>query len=433
MKWICKSPGKKSVDIIRRDGKVISSSLTRAYDFVFKRAEGCYVWDVDGKKYLDFSAGVAVANMGHTNKELVKAIKLQLDHGIHFAFSDFYAELPVRFVEYLLEFLPKKFDNAFLSNSGTEAVECALKAAKWHTKKSKVIAFENCFHGRTYGSLSMTKSKKVQRDRFGPFLPVKHLPYAYCYRCKFGKNCENCTLECLENIEKNVKKIKKELAAIFFEPVQGEGGYIVPPKEFIKGLREICNKYNILLCDDEVQSGCYRTGKFLAVENFNVTPDIVCLSKAIGGGVPLGVTVTNNKIFDWPSGSHANTLGGNLLACAAGIEALKFMKEHRLGEKASVLGEYMLKRLEGFKEKYEIIGDVRGLGLMLGMELVKDKKSKRYAVKERHKILCKAAEKGLILLPAGISVIRLSPPLILKKEEADRGLDIIEECLKLIK
>ncbi len=419
--------------IIKRDRKVISPSLTREYSFVFKKAEGCYVWDVDGRRYLDFAAGVAVMNIGHTNPVIEKAIHQQIKDAIHAGFSDFYAELPVKFVEHLLTFLPKHLNKTFLSNSGTEAVEAAYKLARWHTNKKWTIAFKHSFHGRTMGSLSLTNSRPVQKERFYPFLPVKHALYPYCYRCPFDKKeHDGCTNLYLDVVKKKIAECKKDLAAIFLEPVAGEGGYIVPPKDFVKGLRELCDEHDVLLCDDEVQAGCYRTGKFLAIENFGVKPDIVALSKAIGGGIPLGATVANEKIMDWVHGSHANTFGGNLLACAAGIATLKFMREKKLGKNTIKIGNYMMKKLEEMKEKYEIIGDVRGLGMMIGVEIVEDKKSKKYGVRERSDILCKAGEKGLLLLPAGISTIRICPPLILTKEQADLGLDIFEDSVKEI-
>src|SRR3989344_292116 len=428
-KYICRKPGKKSVRIILRDSKIISSSYSREYSFVFKRGKGMHLWDVDNRKYLDFAASVAVNSVGHCNNDVINAVKKQLNYGLHCAFPDFYAELPVLFVENLLKFVPKHLNNAFLSNSGTESVECALKLAKWHTNKKWLIAFNPCFHGRSMGSLSMTNSKPVQRERFAPFLPVKHVPYPYLYRSKFH-NESDLSNYCLKILENNIKKLKKDLAGIFFEPISGEGGYIVPPKSFVKGLKEICDKYNVLLCDDEVQSGCYRTGKFLAIENFNVKADIVCLSKAIGGGVPLGVTLANKKTMNWVPGSQSNTFGGNLLACAGGIATLNYIKKHRLGENAVKIGNYMLKRLNEMKEKYEIIGDVRGIGLMIGVEIVKNKHTKEYGIKERNNILCRANEKGLILIPAGKSVIRICPPLIINKRQADNGLDIFEDAVK---
>ncbi len=428
VKFICKKPGKKSIAILKRDEKVISPSYAREYSFVFKKGKGSYVYDVDNRKYLDFAAGIAVNNIGHANPEVIKAIKKQIPLGLHAAFGDFYAELPVIFTENLLKFVPKNFQKVFLSNSGTESIEAAYKLARWHTKKKYVIAFANCFHGRTMGSLSMTNSKPVQRERFSPFLPVKHIPYPYVYRMPF-KNEADCTNYCINKIEKTIRYVKGNVAAIFMEPIQGEGGYIVPPKNFPKEIRKICNDHNILFCDDEVQAGCYRTGKFLAIENFNTLPDIISLSKAIGGGIPLGATLASQKVMNWSPGSHSNTFGGNLVACTAGIATLDYMKKHNLGENAAKIGKYILKRLDEIKEKYEIIGDVRGLGLMIGVELVKNKRTKEHAIKERSSILCKAQEKGLILLPAGVSTIRICPPLIITKKEAEQGLNILEDSL----
>lgn len=430
-RFVCRKPGKKSVRIIERDNKVISPSLTREYSFVFKRAKGCYIWDVDSRRYLDFAAGVAVMNIGHTNPVIIKAIEKQFRLGVHAGFSDFYAELPVNFVETLLTFLPRHLNTAFLSNSGTEAVEAAYKLARWHTNKKWAIAFKPSFHGRTMGSLSLTESKPVQKQRFGPFTPVKHAPYPYCYRCPAGKDThETCSNLYLHELEKAMKACRGNLAAVFLEPIAGEAGYIVPPKEFVRGVRELCDKYDALLCDDEVQAGCYRTGKFLAIENFGVKPDIVSLSKAIGGGIPLGATVASKKIMDWPHGAHANTFGGNLLACAAGIATLNYMRKKKLGKNALRIGKLMMKRLEKMQSTYEIVGDVRGLGLMIGIEIVKDKKSRIYGINERQEILCKASEKGLLLLPAGTSSIRICPPLIINKQQANAGLDVLEDAIK---
>ena len=431
-KYICRKPGSRSVDIIRRDGKVIGQSLTREYSFVWEKAKGCYVWDADGKRYLDFSAGVAVANIGYTDNNVVNAICEQAKKGVHCGFSDFYAELPVKFAEKLLAVLPPHLNNVFFSNSGAEAVESAIKLAKWHTNRKWLVAFKPCFHGRTMGALSLTNSKPIHRARYGPFLPVKHADYPYFYRSNFKDEAEY-SKHCLDVLEKTIKPVKGDVAGIFLEPIAGEPGYIVPPKYFVKGLREICDKHGILLCDDEIQAGCYRTGKFLAIENFDAKPDVVCLSKAIGAGIPMGVTVANKSIMDWLPGSHANTLGGNLLACAAGVASLDFMKKNNIGDNARNMGNYMMKRLNEMKEKYEIIGDVRGIGLMIGIELVKDKKNKKPAFAEKEAILCRASESGLILLSAGFgenAVIRMCPPLIINKEQADSGLDIFEDAVR---
>lgn len=432
MKFVCQPPGSKSRKIIARDAKVISSSYSREFDFVFHHAKDAYIWDVDGKKYLDFAAGIAVANVGHANNEVIKAVKQQVEKGTHAAFGDFYAELPVKFVEKVLSISPKHLNNAFLSNSGTEAVEAAYKCARWHTNKKWFIAFDHAFHGRTMGSLSLTKSKARHRERFHPFLPVTHVPFPYVYRMPFSSEDE-CMQYSLERAEQAMKQYQGDLAGVMVEPIQGEGGYIVPPQNFHKELKKLCEKYNTLYCADEVQSGCYRTGTFLASEQFNVKPDLVSLSKAIGGGIPLGVTLANKKTMDWLPGTHSNTFGGNLLACAAGMASLDFMKKKKLGENAKKQGKLMLKILEEMKEKYECIGDVRGKGLMIGVEIVKDKRSKEYGIQEMLQILCNAAAKGLILLGAGKSVIRFCPPLIITEKQVQEAMCVFESAVKTVK
>jgi 4-aminobutyrate aminotransferase len=406
----------KSSAIIARDRRIMSPSLTRDLPFVFQKGSGCYLWDADGRKYLDFTACIAVNSIGHDNPVIKKAILRQIKYGIHCGFSDVYAETPVLLVERLLEFMPG-FQKVFLCNSGTESVEAAYKLARWHSDRTWTIAFQGAFHGRTMGSLSMTNSKPVQRERFGPFLPVVHVPYPNAFR--MGMEPEECAQQCLGLLEDRMNAMREDLAAVFMEPVQGEGGYVVPPASFVHGVRKLCNEYGALLCDDEVQAGCFRTGKFLAIENFGVKPDIVSLSKAIGGGMPLGAMISTNAIMDWPKGAHANTFGGNLLACAGGIATLEFMKKKKLGENAVRVGNFIMKELESMKG--DVVLDVRGLGLMIGFEIC-DKA-------ERDRILLRAMEKGLMLLPAGESAIRISPPLTITKEQAARGLGILEECL----
>jgi 4-aminobutyrate aminotransferase len=420
-----------SLEIIERDKKVISPSLTREAPLVFSRAAGSYIWDVEGKRYLDFAAAVAVMNSGHSNPAVAKAVRDQLRSGAHMGFSDFYAEKPVEFIEYLLTLLPKRLNKAFLSNSGTESVEAAYKLARWHTRKKWVVAFKPSFHGRTMGSLSLTNARRVQKERFDPFLPVKHATYPNCYRCLFQKKShDGCVDLYLDELEKTIKSCDGNVAAVIMEPIAGEPGYLVPPKEFVQGVRRLCDDHGLLLIADEVQSGCYRTGTFLAMENFDVQPDIVCLSKAVGGGLPLGVTIASSSVMDWTPGTHANTLGGNLIACAAGLANLKFMNEQQLGERAKKTGGFILKALLEMKERYEIIGDVRGIGLMIGIEIVKDKKSKQPGTKERSYILSKTFDNGLVLLPAGESTIRICPPLILTRSQARHGLDILEAAIK---
>lgn len=407
---------KKSEEILARDSRVMSPSLTREFPFVFREAHGCHMWDADGKRYLDFTSCIAVNSIGHDNPVIHKAILKQIKYGIHCGFSDFYAEPPVALAEKLLSLMPG-FGKVFLCNSGTESVEAAYKLARWHSDRTWTIAFQGAFHGRTMGSLSMTNSKPVQRERFGPFLPVVHAPYPYAFR--MGMEPEDCAHHCLGLLEDRMSAMRDDLSAVFIEPILGEGGYVVPPAAFVRGVRKLCNEYGALLCDDEVQAGCFRTGKFLAMENFGVKPDIVSLSKAIGGGIPLGATVSTERIMDWPPGAHANTFGGNLLACAAGAATLDFMVKKKLGENAARMGRLLMKGLESMKGD-ELV-DVRGMGLMIGLEI-----SGR---KERGDILRRALDRGLVLLPAGESAIRICPPLTLTKGEAEKGLEILEGCL----
>lgn len=421
-----KNQMKKSIEIISRDKKVISPSLTRSFDLVIDHAKGSTIFDVEGKSYIDFSSSVAVMNIGYNCKKVKKAVCTQMEKMVHCGFSDFYSELPVRFSEKLCEMTG--YEKVFLSNSGTEAVEAAMKLAFWYTEKSSMIAFYGAFHGRTLGALSLTSSKIKHKEHF-PSLRVLHSDYAYCYRCPINLEYPECGISCVKKLERIFKHelSPKDTAAIVVEPVQGEGGFIVPPPEFHKEIRRICDENDILLIADEIQTGGYRTGKFMAMENFDVRADIVCMSKSIGGGIPLGATLSNSNIMIWPPGAHANTFGGNLLAAAGGLATLEFMEEKKLGDRALEKGNYILKRLNEIKDKYPIIGDIRGIGLMIGVELIEEDRSP--ARTKRDEVIKRSLEGGLILLPAGDSVIRFIPPLIIKKDEIDRGLEIFENAL----
>ncbi len=416
-----------SRDIIARDNKVVCS-LTRPYDLVVDHAEGSTIYDVEGNSYIDFAASVAVMNIGYNCKAVKKAVCSQLEKMVHCGFSDFYAEMPVRLAEKLCAMTG--YDKVFLSNSGAEAVEAAMKLAFWYTKRSNMIAFYRAFHGRTLGALSLSGSKRRHKEHF-PSLQVVHSHYAYCYRCPFNLEYPGCGVYCVEEIERTIFKRElspEDTAAIAVEPIQGEGGFIVPPVEFHKELRRICNENDLLLIADEIQSGGFRTGKFMAMENFGVRADIVCMSKSIGGGIPLGATLSTDKIMSWQPGAHANTFGGNLIAAAGGLATLEFMEKTRLGDKAVGKGNYIIKRLNELKDDYPLIGDVRGIGLMIGTELVETNKIP--AAQKRDIIVKKALDGGLILLPAGDSVIRFVPPLIISMNEIDKGLEIFERALR---
>ncbi|MCX9010660.1 MAG: aspartate aminotransferase family protein [Candidatus Methanoperedens sp.] len=419
--------GKKSEDIIKRDSRVVSS-LTRPYELVIDRAEGSTIYDIEGNSYIDFASSVAVMNIGYNCKKVKDAVCAQMEKMVHCGFSDFYAEMPVKLAEKLCGMTG--YEKVFLSNSGAEAVEAAMKLAFWYTKRSSMIAFYRAFHGRTLGALSLTSSKKRHKEHY-PSLRVVHSHYAYCYRCPFNLECPECGIACAKEIENTIFKRElspEDTAAIVVEPIQGEGGFIVPPPEFHKEIRRICDENDVLLVSDEVQSGGFRTGKFMAMENFDVRADIVCMSKSIGGGIPLGATLSTEEIMSWQPGAHANTFGGNLLAAAGGLATLEFMESGRLGEKAIEKGNYLMQRLNEMKDRYPVIGDVRGIGLMIGIELVGENKAP--AIQKREKIIKQAVEEGLILLPAGDSVIRFVPPLIISKEEIDCGLEMFEKALK---
>ncbi len=423
-------PGPNASAVIKEDSKCISQSMVRELPLVFSHAKEANIWDVDGNRYIDFNSFIAVMNVGHAHPKVVAAAKQQLDKGSHAAFLDFYSDVPVKLAKKLLAFLPG-FERVYYSNSGAESIEAAMKLARRHTGRKYFISFYGGFHGRTYGALSLTASKTIQRSGFGPFLSVIHAPYPNPYRCPVGseKTCGADTIRYMEEEIFSMEVDPHEVAAIFVEPVQGESGYIIPPITFMQRLRKLCDKYAILLVDDEIQSGCFRTGKFLAMEHFRVKPDVVCIAKGIGGGLPLGITASSRKIMSWPAGSHASTFGGNLASCSAALAVLGIFSQKGFGKMVERKGRYIMKYLKEFKEQYEIIGDVRGLGLMLAIELVKNRETKEPAIEERDKLIYECFKKGLLLLPAGQSVIRLAPPLIMGKEDIDASMEILGDVL----
>ncbi|EJG07184.1 aminotransferase class-III [Methanofollis liminatans DSM 4140] len=426
-------PGPRARAVLERDAGVVSQSMVRAYPLVIERAEGTNLWDVDGNRYLDFTAGISVMNVGWNHPAVVGAVREQVGRLSHAAFLDFCAEVPVRFAEELVGMLPAGLDRVYFSNSGAETVEAALKLARHHTKRKYFISFYGGFHGRTYGALSLTAAKVIQRKHFGPFLPVVHAPYPDPYRPLCPCSGDECALDAIRYIKEEIFRTEvspEEVAAIVVEPVQGEGGYIVPPRLFLRALRDLCDEHGILLVADEVQSGCYRTGRFLASEHSGVVPDIVCLAKALGGGLPLGVTVASDEVMTWPPGSHASTFGGNCAACAAGLAVLSVMREKGFGERVTETGEHLIAGLQGLMERHRIIGDVRGIGLMAAIELVRDRGTKEPAREERNEILKRAFEAGLTLLPAGESAIRFSPPLTIRPAEIDAGLAILDRAME---
>jgi 4-aminobutyrate aminotransferase len=383
---------------------------------------------VEGKKYIDLGAGTAVMNVGYSNPEVSAAITAQLEKITHGDFSTFYADPPVRLAEKLNQLTG--YDRVFFSNSGTESVEAAIKLAMWKLERPGLVGFYGAFHGRTLGSLSLTCSKTKHKVHF-PAIRVVHAHYGYCYRCPLHLEYPGCSIACAGEIETVL--FKRELspndtAAIVVEPIQGDGGYIVPPPEFHQEIRRICDSNGILMVADEVQSGCYRTGPFMAMEHFGVRADIVCMAKALGAGLPLGATLSRSAIMDWPPGTHSNTFGGNLLASAASLAALNYMEREDLGSQAKKLGDYFMTRLRELQSRYPAIGDVRGLGLMIGVEIIKPDGS--IDPDTRGRIAVEGFKEGVVLLPCGDSVIRFCPPLVITREEVDTGLDRFEAACK---
>lgn len=430
--------GKRARGIIERDHKVILTTTRGSIPFVADRGDGDYAYDIEGNRFIDFSSFISVYNLGvNANKEIRSAVKNQVDRLMHAAFTDYYSELPVTFAENLVKMMPSGFGKVFYSNSGTEANEAAIKFSRLFTKRQYAFSFYGAFHGRTLGSLSLTASKTVQREHFGPFSAAIHAPYAYCYRCPFGKEYPGCGMACVDYIKKQTfgKEVSpREVSAIFMEPIQGEGGYIVPPKEFVYEMRKLADEHGMLLVSDEVQAGYMRTGKFLAMDNFGIKADIYTLAKSIASGLPMGVTVTRSSLGDIPSGAHSNTFGGNLVAVSAADASLAYLKRHRGSLESGIRkkGRMIMKRLNQMKERYEMIGDVRGIGMMIGVEFVKSKKTKEPAVKEREEVITRCFNNGLLLLPAGKSTIRIIPPLTITDANIERGMDIIEEAVKIV-
>ncbi|MHB1021331.1 MAG: acetyl ornithine aminotransferase family protein [Acidobacteriaceae bacterium] len=431
-------PGPNAKKAIEADDRYISPSYTRSYPMVAKRGRGLRVEDVDGNEFLDFAAGIAVTSTGHCHPEVVAAIQKQAAELIHISGTDFYYEHMTQLAERLSAVAPMRGPHKFYyGNSGAEAVECALKLARYHTGRQQIIAFYGAFHGRTMGALSLTASKPQQKRRFSPLVPgVTHVRYPYAYRgCSGGPQEEEAfALGCARYIEEKLFKTTlapEEVAAIFVEPIQGEGGYVVAPTIFMQELRRICDKYGILLVADEVQSGAGRTGKWWAIQHTGVEPDIICSAKGIASGMPLGICIAKAEIMDWKPGSHASTFGGNPVSIAAALATMDILEREGIANAAKV-GDAILGRLKQWTGKYSIVGDVRGRGLMIGIELVKDQKSREPVGAWRDRVVDLAFERGLLILGCGETAVRLAPPLILKQEEADIALDILEECIALV-
>ncbi|MEW6368607.1 MAG: acetyl ornithine aminotransferase family protein [Acidobacteriota bacterium] len=426
-------PGPKAKEIINWDQKYVSSSYTRDYPLVAHKGKGALVEDPDGNVFLDFAAGIAVTSTGHCHPRVVRAIKRQASQLLHMSGTDFYYRPQAELAEMLANLAPGKLQKkVFFGNSGAEAIEAAMKLSRFFTRRTRFIAFFGAFHGRTFGALSLTASKVIQKRSYYPLVPgVHHVPYAYCYRCVYGQKPETCDVECVKFIREALftKMVPaEEVAAIFVEPIQGEGGYVVPPQKFHKELKKLAEENNILYVADEVQSGMGRTGKMFAIEHYGVEPDIIALAKGIASGLPLGVIVAPAKIMHWEPGAHASTFGGNPVSCTAAVETIKLLTE-RLMRNATVVGEFMMERLREMEKTHLLIGDVRGKGLMIGVEFVRNRTTKERAKKERGEIVQACFKRGLLVLGCGENSLRFCPPLVVNKEEATRALTLFEEAL----
>lgn len=428
-------PGPNAQTMIARDKKVVSSSYPRGYPFVMDHGKGVEVWDVDGNRFIDMMAGIAVLSTGHSHPQVVKAVQNAAEKFLHIS-SDFYHDGWVRLSEKLDEIAPfEESAKTFLTNSGTEAVETAIKLAKYHTKRSNFIGFTGAFHGRTMGSVAFTASKPKYHSGFYPLMPgVTHVPFPYEYRPvlerRTGEDYGETVVRYLEEEVFGHNVPGDEVAAVLVEPIQGEGGYVVPPAGFFPALRKLCDKYGILLIADEVQSGMGRTGKWWAIEHFGVEPDMITSAKGIASGLPLGACIARESVMTWPKGAHGNTYGGNPISCAASLATIDLLEESYLANAAEV-GQYALDALQEIQVRHPSIGDVRGKGLMIGVEFVKDKKTKEPNEEIRNMIEDVGFEHGLLLLGCGKSTIRLAPPLCITKSEMDEALEIFEETISM--
>jgi 4-aminobutyrate aminotransferase len=432
-KLVCPPPGPRARAVIERDARTMSQNYRKDYPLVVDHASGQVVVDIDGNRYLDFAAGIAVASTGHCHPEVVAAVQRQSERLLHLCATDFYNESVVALAEGLARRAPGPGPwRVFFANSGAEVVEGAIKLARLRTGRPKIVAFYGGFHGRTYGALSLTASKPVQRRGYAPLLPeVQHAHYAYCYRCPVNRHPETCKVECLDLLTETMFSTTTdpaEVAAVIVEPVQGEGGYVVPHPEFLPRLREVTRRHGILLIADEVQCGMGRTGRMFASEHFSLEPDIVTLAKGIASGMPLGALLARDEVMQWDSGAHGSTFGGNPVSVAAGLATLRLLEEGLIAN-AEKVGRVLMAALRERLGSHAVVGDVRGLGLMAGVEIVRDRFRREPAPDLREKILEEAFRRGLLLLGCGRSTIRLAPPLIVDEEDAAAAARILEEAV----
>ena len=426
-------PGPKAKQLVELDATVVSPSYTRDYPLVAKIGRGAMIEDVDGNKFLDFAAGIAVCATGHCHPDVVAAIQKQASELIHMSGTDFYYPNLVELAEKLASIAPgKEAKRVYFGNSGAEAIEAAIKLVKYHTKRDKLIAFHGAFHGRTMGALSLTASRSIQRKGFGTLLSgVFHMPFPDTYRGTYGIRPEFASADCLSYLENELFRRRvdpEEVAGIFIEPIQGEGGYLPAPADFLQGLQRICRKYGIMFVADEVQSGMGRTGKWWASDHAGIEPDIICTAKGIASGMPLSAIIARADVMNWVPGAHASTFGGNPVCIAASLTTLGLLERQYMAN-AARMGDYIMNRTAGWREKHKIVGEVRGKGLMIGIEFVRDQKTKEKATDLRNKLVQMAFHKGLLVLGSGDTTLRLCPPLVIDEAQADFALDTLEACI----
>jgi len=426
-------PGPKTRDLLRNDERFLSPSLKRLYPLAIDLGRDCIIHDIDGNEYLDFNAGLACLNVGHSHPAVTKSVAAQLERFTHYSGSSSYYEVIVELAQKICSITPGRFEKKiFFSNSGTEAVEAAIKLARWHYRRTNFLAYTNSSHGETFGSVSLSAHKLVERRYVAPFMPgVVHVPYPYCYRCPFKLSCPDCDYECVEFIREYILErvvSPDDVAAIIFEPIQAEGCIVAAP-EYFSRLRKLADSKGIALIDDEREAGVGRTGRWFGIEHWEAAPDILCISGGLAAGLPIGATLSRSEIMDWEPETHESIFGGNPLSCVAALATLDIIAKDDLLENSARQGNYILKRLKEMGESYGIIGDVRGRGLMLGVEMVRDGKTKAPATKEAEHVLLGAFKRGVALRKSG-STIMLSPPLTIKREHIDSGLAILEGVLK---
>lgn len=423
-------PGPNAAKLVERDRAAVSPSYTRDYPLVAKSGRGSIIEDVDGNKFLDFAAGIAVVSTGHCHPQVVAAIQKQAAELIHMSGTDFYYPSLVELAEKLASITPgKEPKRVYFGNSGAEAMEAAIKLAKYHTKRDKLIAFHGSFHGRTMGALSLTASRSVQRKGFGTLLSgVFHMPFPDTYRGTYGIRPENASADCLGYLENELFRRlvdPEEVAGIFIEPIQGEGGYLPAPADFLQGLEKICRKQGIMLVADEVQSGMGRTGKWWAVNDSGVVPDIITSAKGIASGMPLSAVIASERVMNWTPGAHASTFGGNPVCIAASLATIKLLEDGYIAN-AARMGDLILRETADWTERHKIVGQVRGRGLMIGIEFVRDQKTKERAPELRNKIVQMAFHKGLLVLGSGDTTLRLCPPLLVEEEQVRFALKTLD-------